>query len=209
MDWVSISGLATAGGTLALAVTTYASVRSANRAARSAELSLLAGLRPLLVASTELDPQIRVDFHDLRGVAVTGGGAAVEIVEDRLYLVISLKNVGAGIAVLHGGHVFAERRLTTVDPAPLDEFTRIRRDVYIPPGDVGYWQIAWRSDEPGRLEALAAVESGYLTVEVLYGDAEGGQRVVTRYGVDREERGWRVGTIRHWQLDRPDVRPRD
>ena len=48
MDWVTISALATAGGTLVLAGATYASTRSANRAARVAELSLLAGLRPLV-----------------------------------------------------------------------------------------------------------------------------------------------------------------
>ncbi|HXY84557.1 MAG TPA: hypothetical protein VEH52_03665 [Gaiellaceae bacterium] len=47
-DWVTISSLATAGGTLVLAGATFASVRSANRASRVAEQSLLAGLRPLL-----------------------------------------------------------------------------------------------------------------------------------------------------------------
>ena len=40
-DWVTISALATAGGTLVLALATFASVRSANRAARVAERSLL------------------------------------------------------------------------------------------------------------------------------------------------------------------------
>ena len=46
-DWATIASLATAGGTLVLAVSTFASVKSANRAARAAERSLLAGLRPL------------------------------------------------------------------------------------------------------------------------------------------------------------------
>jgi len=46
-DWATVSSLATAGGTLALAVATFASVRSANRAARVAEQSLMEGLRPL------------------------------------------------------------------------------------------------------------------------------------------------------------------
>src|SRR4029077_14845890 len=50
-DWVTISALASAGGTLVLAGVTVASVRSANRAARVAEMSLLAEQRPLLVAS--------------------------------------------------------------------------------------------------------------------------------------------------------------
>ena len=35
-DWVTISSLATAGGTLVLAVATFSSVRSANRSARVA-----------------------------------------------------------------------------------------------------------------------------------------------------------------------------
>jgi hypothetical protein len=41
--WNTVSSLATGVGTLVLAVATFASVRSANRAARAAERSLLAG----------------------------------------------------------------------------------------------------------------------------------------------------------------------
>ena len=44
-DWVTISALASAGGTPVLAGVTVASVRSANRAARVAEMSLLAAQR--------------------------------------------------------------------------------------------------------------------------------------------------------------------
>ena len=40
-DWVMISALTTGGGTLVLASATFASVRSANRASRVAERSLL------------------------------------------------------------------------------------------------------------------------------------------------------------------------
>jgi hypothetical protein len=36
-DWATISALATAGGTLALAVATYGAVHSSNRSARIAE----------------------------------------------------------------------------------------------------------------------------------------------------------------------------
>ena len=42
-DWVTISALATAGGTLVLVAATFASVRSANRSARATERALLAG----------------------------------------------------------------------------------------------------------------------------------------------------------------------
>jgi len=39
-DWVTISSLATAGGTLVLAAATYTAVHSANRSARIAERAL-------------------------------------------------------------------------------------------------------------------------------------------------------------------------
>lgn len=41
-EWVAISSLATAGGTLALAGATFAAVRSSNRSSRVAERTLLA-----------------------------------------------------------------------------------------------------------------------------------------------------------------------
>src|ERR1035437_11069722 len=68
-DWATISSLATAGGTLVLAVATFSSVRSANRSARLAERSLMVGLRPVLVPSRENDPRERVRFGD--GVLLT------------------------------------------------------------------------------------------------------------------------------------------
>lgn len=43
-DWVTISALATAGGTLVLAAATVASVGSANRSAKATERALLAGM---------------------------------------------------------------------------------------------------------------------------------------------------------------------
>jgi hypothetical protein len=62
-DWVTISSLATAAGTLVLATATFASVRSANRAARVAEESLLAATRPLLMPSRMEDSPIKVGFR--------------------------------------------------------------------------------------------------------------------------------------------------
>jgi hypothetical protein len=207
-DWVTISALATAGGTLALAATTYASVRSANRAARAAESSLLAELRPLIVESFESDPPQRVNFTDVSGVIVPGGAAAVQVVEDRIYLVLSLRNVGPGIGVLHGGIARAERLTSTEEPPPPATFPRLRRDIYIPSGKVGFWQVAFRDrDDELHAPLLRAIENGELGADILYGDFEGGQRVVTRYRVLREEDGeWRVSAVRHWQIDRSDPR---
>lgn len=208
-DWVVISSLATAGGTLALAATTYASVRSANRAARVAEMSLMAGLRPLLVESTESDPVLRVDFHDVGGIAVPGGRAAVEVLDGGVYLVVSLRNVGAGIAVLHGGAVRPESRLGGAEHTALEEFTFLTRDIYIPPGKIGFWQIAFRDEGPTRDALLGRVEAGAIAFDVLYGDYEGGQRVISRFRARREQDGaWHLATLRHWQLDRDEPRAR-
>ena len=76
-DWVTISSLATAGGTLVLAAATFASVRSANRSARVAERALQVGLRPLLTPSKLEDPLIKVLWVDGHHARIEGGRAAV------------------------------------------------------------------------------------------------------------------------------------
>ena len=207
-DWVTISALATAAGTLVLALATFASVRSANRAARTAELTLLAGLRPLLLPSRLEDPAQKVTFIDDRTLVVGGGEAAGGVVDDAVYLAASLRNVGAGIGVLHGWAFYPERRTQTEPPA-LDGFTRLTRDLYIAAGEVGFWQGSFRdAAAPGFAEARAAIESpGDWTVDLLYGDAEGGQRMISRYAmVPREDGGWLAQAGRHWNVDRDDPR---
>jgi hypothetical protein len=211
MDWVAISSLATAGGTLALAVTTYLSVRSANQAARTAERSLLVGLRPLIVESLDSDPIQRVNFVDQLGIVTPGGGAAVQVIEDRIYVVLSLRNVGPGIGVLFGGRLYAERQGGIRTDIDLETFRMLSRDIYIPPGKIGFWQIAYRDIEDTDYDPmLEAIERGDFMADVLYGDYEGGQRMVSRYSVLREEGGeWRLSTVRHMQLDRADPRLHD
>jgi hypothetical protein len=103
-DWVTISSLATAGGTLVLAVATFSSVRSANRAARLAERSLMVGLRPVLVPSREDDPVERVRFGDDQLLIVPGHGGAVQVEDESIYMAIALRNGGSGLAVLHAWH---------------------------------------------------------------------------------------------------------
>src|ERR1700743_1977346 len=101
-DWVTISSLATAGGTLVLAVATFSSVRSANRSARVAEQSLLIGLRPVLVPSREDDPVDRIRFGDGQLLTVPGHGGAVQLRDGNVYLAVALRNGGNGLAVIHG-----------------------------------------------------------------------------------------------------------
>ena len=49
-----------------------------------------------------------------------------------------------------------------------------------------------------------------ITVDVLYGDFEGGQRVVTRFGLSPlpDGDGYLVGVGHHWNVDRPEPRER-
>src|SRR5437899_10111281 len=140
-DWVTISSLATAGGTLVLAVATFSSVRSANRAARVAERSLLAGIRPVLMPSHLEDAPIKVGFVDNVWLRVPGGGGAGQGSAEAVYVAMSMRNVGNGIAVLHGWLFWAERPTGgSSSPAALEDFTRLTRDLYIPVGPVGFWQ---------------------------------------------------------------------
>jgi hypothetical protein len=208
-DWVTISALATAGGTLVLAAATFASVRSANRAARAAERSLLAGLRPLLMPSRFDDPNQKVGFADGKWLHVAGGSGAAEATGEAVYLAISLRNAGAGIAVLHGWRLYPEAQIGKPDHAPLDEFTRLSRDLYIPANDLGFWQGTFR--DPGADEfatARAAIDAGAsMAVEILYGDHEGGQRTISRYAMlPHEQGGWIATVSRHWNVDRGDPR---
>jgi hypothetical protein len=221
-DWATIASLATAGGTLALAVSTFASVRSANRAARAAERSLLAGLRPLLVPSRLQDAEQKVLFSDGHWARVPGGGGSAEVerggagsVESGfetegcvVYLTLSLRNAGTGIAVLHGWR-FAPGQLHNNDEHPWSEFRRQSRDIYIPAGDMGFWQAAFRDPaDPQYADAMKAAESRQpMTIELEYGDHEGGQLMQSRFSLlPRDDDGWIASAGRHHNVDRPDPR---
>jgi len=208
-DWATISALATAGGTLALAGVTLASVRSANRVARVAERSLLAGLRPVLMQSRPDDPQQKVHFADGKLLVVGGAGAACEASPEAVYLAMALRNVGSGIAVLHGWHFYPERRSSDQEPVPLEDFQLLSRDLYVAPGDIGFWQGAFRDPAADRFSGAAAAIAARETVcvDVLYGDHEGGQRAITRFALwPRQDGAYTAAVVRHWNVDRPDPR---
>src|SRR6478736_10184715 len=95
-DWVLAADLGTAVGTTALAAATFASTRSANRSARLAERALLEGLRPILLPSNWSDPPQKVRFMEGKWMIARGGRAALEITDDTVYLVMSVRNAGAG-----------------------------------------------------------------------------------------------------------------
>jgi hypothetical protein len=208
VDWVTISALATAGGTLILAIATFASVRSANRAARVAERSLLAGLRPVLMPNRLQDLPQKVSFSDMHWVTVEGGHASFEVTDTAIYLVITLRNGGAGMAVLHGWFFHPDRITGTPRPDPKD-FRMLTRDLYVPAGDTGFWQGAFRdpNDPIFGIARDACKARQAVTIDLMYGDYEGGQRMISRFGLTATPNGsWLAIVGRHWNLDRADPR---
>jgi hypothetical protein len=250
-NWATIADLCTALGTLILAVATFSAVRSANLSARVAQASLLVGLRPVLMATRRDDPTQKVNFGDRKWVHIRGGGAVGEIGgalptvgdgdglpsdDNVIYLAMGLRNAGNGIAVLHGWHFYPEWHRDDAH-APLEEFRRQSRDLWVPPGDIGFWQGAFRDlADPQYEAARKAIETRHpWTIELLYGDHEGGQRCITRFTMmpgtahpedvpsqtpapdeadtpesgqepDAASKPWVASQSRYWNIDRPDPR---
>ena len=204
-DWVTISSLATAGGTLVLAVATFGATRSANRSAHISELALQQQLRPVLMHSRLDDPEQKIMFGGGHWVRVPGGGAVVEHEDGIVYLSMSLRNVGSGIGVLLGWHVTPEWSPGTGHVVPgVGEFRSQLRDLYIPAGDIGLWQGAIRDDNEelhGILRDIAASPRLFL-IDLLYQDHVGGQRSISRFSlVPGTEGRWLCSAVRHWPVD--------
>jgi hypothetical protein len=111
--------------------------------------------------------------------------------------------------------VLPEKPATDLPPPPLEEFRRLARDLYVPAGDVSFWQGAVRDPgDPLYAPLRQAIRDGQgITIEILYGDHEGGQRTITRFWLTRrlhvaddEPWLWMCSTSRHWNLDRADPR---
>src|ERR1700722_2091700 len=226
-EWSTVASLATALGTLILAVATFSAVRSSNLMAKVAQQQLLS-------PSRREDPTLKVNFGDLKWVHIPGGGAVGEVGPGDgsqgpdtpvVYLAIALRSAGSGIAVLQGWLFFPLAQRDR-DHAPLAEFQPQTRDLYIPVGDVGFWQGAFRdTSAAGYEQARAAIEARQpWSVELLYADHEGGQRAISRFlalPVDRQplaqpgdqqghaaetRPGWLASVSRHWSLERTDAR---
>jgi hypothetical protein len=226
-NWETLASLGTAAGTLVLAVATFASVRSANRAARVAERSLQAGMRPLLMTSRLQDLTQKIMFGDTHWAMLPGGRGVAQVgreeldvdglpaTSDSVYLALSLRNAGSGLAVVHGWR-FAPDRLRPGTPHPSPQYRPQTRDLYIAPGDIGFWQGAFRDPtDPQYEQAMKAVQTRQqLTIDLLYSDGDGGQRVQTRFGLvprpaKDEQPGediWIASVTLHHNVDRPDPR---
>jgi hypothetical protein len=210
-DWATISSLATAGGTLVLALATFASVRSANRSARIAEVALQEQRQPVFVPSRLDDPVQKLMFVEGHWVRTEGGRGVAERDGNAIYLALSLRNVGSGIGVCQGWVVDAGLRPSGRVPAhaPESEFRRQSRDLYIPGGDVGMWQGALRDPSDPSFQTVAgAIDAGEpISIELMYTDQVGAQGTISRFGlIPAGPDTWIASVHRHWFLDRPGPR---
>ncbi len=210
-DWVTISSLATATGTLVLALATFAALRSANRSAQIAEVALQEQRRPILVPSRLDDAAQALNFADGQWAHAEGGRAAALHVNGRVYLAISLRNVGSGLGVCQGWAASVGASFTSAEPRPMPDsaFHTQSRDLYIPGGDIGMWQGALRNpDDPLRAELAQAIDEGQIiTIELLYSDLTGRQRAITRFSLLPKDEGRLTTMSRHWFLDIDGPRP--
>jgi hypothetical protein len=128
---------------------------------------------------------------------------------------MAVRNVGAGLAVIHGWHVQARRKQREVnlhiEHADRDDFRPQHRDLYVSADDTGFWQGALRDPQEGAFaeiqQAIAARRP--IDVELLYGDHEGGQLTISLFGLATEaEDGdeWLCAVVRHWSVDAADPR---
>ncbi len=211
-DWATIATFATAIGTLVLAVATFAAVRSANLSARVAERSFQVNLRPVLVPSRMDDLAQKIRWVDDHWARLEGNQAIIEFIDGSIYLAISVRNVGAGLAVTFGWSVMPELAFGDTPHTDPEQFRMQTRDLYTPPGDIGFWQGAIRDASDPDYAALTKDirEARPFTIDVLYGDHEGGQHTITRFGLfprrDGDVTKWFPSVSRHWYLDRPDPR---
>jgi hypothetical protein len=187
-DWTTVSSLATAGGTLVLAIATFASVRSANRATRIAQRAFEIGLRPILAPSRLEDPPQKVMFRDRHWVKLVGGRAVVEEADGVVYLAMLIRNAGNGMAIIEAWEPSAGLKLSDDPWGSPEEFRQQTRSLWISPNDVAFWQGALRDEsDPVQRSVAAGVAAGELTVDLFYRDHNGGQPTISRFSLIRRD----------------------
>ena len=155
-DWATVAASgATAVGTLVLAGATFAAVRSSERKRSCPPRQY----PPVVVTSRPDDPTQRIGFQDEHWIEVAGGRGAAEVGDEAIYLVMSLRNVGSGFAVLDRWRLVPDLAQTEVSLDDLDDFQRLTRDIYVPAGDVGFWQGSLREPGDPMFEQAKAVIS--------------------------------------------------
>ena len=193
---------------LVLAVATFSSVRSANRAARAAERSLLAGLRPVLMPSRLQDPPQKVSFFDQHWVTIEGGHAAFEVTRRRSTWSSACATPEPASPSSTGGTSIRSGSPAARTPRPKTFGVSPVISTFPPEISAsGRVHFATRTSRSSRCARDAAARATAVTIDLLYGDHEGGQRMISRFALHRcrTARGW-PSSARHWNLDRPNPR---
>src|SRR5208282_1622965 len=127
--------------------------------------------------------------------------------DEVVYLAASIRNVGSGVAVVHGWHINVGLQTERSHP-PVEDFTAQNLDIYVAPGDNGLWLGALREPAADTFTAVVgAFKAGEaMVLNLLYGDMEGGQRVITQITLRCAREFWLAQATRHFNVDRPDPR---
>ena len=215
--WGTWAEVGTALGTLGLAGATFSSVRSSSRTARIAERALLASQRPVLAPSgpgrsrrsgavrgrAGLRPPRRQTARrtSRAGSSTWPSRSATLGRESRCSRAYHLQAESADHVARDPKGVARHRRGDT--PPGITSFAPQQRDLLISTGRVGFWQAALR--DPGAPLFAATAEAldtaGRITVDILYGDHEGGQPTITRLVLLPDDASvWRCDATRYWNL---------
>ena len=157
----------------------------------------------------------KVRWMDDHWARFDGGRGTAELVDGSVYLAISIRNVGSGLAVPFGwaaiqgvgDHPGPTRRAGGF-PAPNARPLRGPVRFRVLAGRHPKRRPARRPDYHWLSRTIASHDA--FTIELLYGDHDGGQRTISRFGMIPWTRGeevhWYPSAARHWYLDRPDPR---
>lgn len=132
-DWITIASLATAAATFALALATFLSVRSANRSVRLNERILNASSIPILMPSRFEDHAQKIRYADEVWAPVKGGHGYARVNNDVIYLAMSLRNAGQGLAIIDRWSFHRYEKIS--EPRSTESFRKLTRDLYIAGGD--------------------------------------------------------------------------
>lgn len=201
--WVAIGTLALAASTWRLARETRSLSKFTAREVAAAERQANAAYEQLQVARASLESSIRPVALDVpedgsssnelvtydAAFSASVNRTHVHVATDRGYLHISVpfRNAGIGIAFVDRCSIRTADRFwegtTTVQALPPGEVARMRFSV------------------PNRVASYAAihegvVESGQLTVEIVYSDASARQQPITRLVyARRDDQGWGLDRV--------------
>ena len=106
---------------------------------------------------------------------------------------MGVRNVGAGMAPLHGWRPYGSRVLDEVPLADSDGFRNLSIDLNVAPRDSGYFEGAIRDADDAIPHDLVATinERRPFKIDLLYGDQQARRRTASRFTVlPAEEDGW-------------------